>query len=157
MVTALILLAALCAPAPLAVKPPPPVKIAVVAVLASNTEHAGRQYEPGLEKVQGALADLPFNTFRPLQTATVSAPFNEETTVSLTERHRLYLRPMSKEPNRQVRLNMRLHLTRKPDGDKPPAVTAVNTTIITGPGRQMKLRGVKLDGGELVVVVTVIE
>jgi len=154
MVAVLLALSALCAPPPAPAKGPPPVRIDVVAIHAFDEAHAGKQYEGGLDGMKTALEDLPYNTYRRLDAASVSAPFNEETIVPLSDRHRLYLRPMSKEPHNQVRLNVRLHMTRKPETGRTP-VNAINTTIIAGAGRQVKLRGVKLDQGELVVVITI--
>ncbi len=156
MVAFLLVFSVLCAPPPVSAKGPPPVRVDVVAVQALNKEHPGKQYERGLEAVKAALDDLPYNTYRRLDAMSVRAPFNEETIVSLTDRHRLYLRPLSQEPNRHVRLNVRLHMTRKPEGGRAP-VNAINTTVIAGLGRQIKLRGVKLDEGELIVVITLLK
>lgn len=164
MVAFLVVFSVICAPPPdgmkapaMATSPPPsPVRIEVVAVQAMNKDHAGKQYEPGLDAVKPALDDLPYNTYRRFDTTVVTAPFNEETIVPLTDRHRLYLRPLSKEPNRHIRLNVRLHMTRRPEGGKAP-VTAINTTLVAGPGRQVKLRGVKLDEGELIAVITLLK
>jgi hypothetical protein len=165
MVAFLFVVGVLCAPPPpvsatrppaMSAKGPPPVRVAVVAVQALNKERSGKQYDRGLEGVKGALDDLPYNTYRRLDATIAAAPFNEETIVPLTDRHRLYLRPLSREPKQHVRLNVRLHMTRKPEAGRAP-VTAINTTVIAGPNRQVKLRGVKLDEGELVVVITLLK
>jgi hypothetical protein len=165
MVAFLLIFSALCAPPPpvsakappaMSARAPSPVRVAVVAVQAFNKEHSGKQYDRGLEGVKGALDDLPYNTYNRLDATIATAPFNEETIVPLTDRHRLYLRPLSQEPNRHVRLNVRLHMTRRPEAGRAP-VTAINTTVIAGPGRQVKLRGVKLNEGELIVIITLLK
>ncbi|HOV75626.1 MAG TPA: hypothetical protein PK967_16830 [Candidatus Hydrogenedentes bacterium] len=154
MVAALLVLCALGAPPAMPSTGPPPVRVDVVAIHALDEPRSGKQYEGGLESVKAALEDLPYNTYRRLDAANIQAPFNEDTIVPLTDRHRLYLRPLSKEPHDQVRLNVRLHMTRKPETGGV-SVNAINTTVIAGAGRQVKLRGVKLDQGELIVVITI--
>ena len=84
MVAFLLVFSVLCAPPAVSAKAPPPVRVAVVAVQAFNKEHPGKQYERGLEPVKAALDDLPYNTYRRLDAASVTAPFNEETIVSLS-------------------------------------------------------------------------
>ncbi|MCX5758452.1 MAG: hypothetical protein NTU83_08110, partial [Candidatus Hydrogenedentes bacterium] len=100
MVAFLLIFSMLSAPPAVSAKVPPSVRVAVVAVQALNKEHLGKKYDAGLEGVKAALGDLPYNTYRRLDATVVTAPLNKETIVSLTDRHRLYLRPLSQEPNR---------------------------------------------------------
>ena len=131
---------------------PPPISISVVAVHAT-TEGGAKQFDPGLEDVRPALEDLEFDRYRKLSAATVSAPFNKESPVDLGSGYTLFVTPLSRERNGQARISVKVWVESKEAGGRP--VNAVATTIMIGPGKQFKLRGLKMDPGELVVVMSV--
>jgi hypothetical protein len=131
---------------------PEPVKISVVVVHATK-EGGAKQFDPGLDKVRSALADLEFDRYEELRSVKMTAPFNEETIFDLTSGYKLCVSPLSRERNGQVRINLKVQIDpREPDG---PPVNALTTTIAIGPGKQFKLRGLTLERGELVVVISV--
>jgi len=130
---------------------PPPVSISVVAVHAT-TEGGAKQFGPGLEGVRSALADLEFDRYRKLGAATLSAPFNKESSLDLGSGYSLCVTPLSRERNGQVRISLMVQMASKAADGRP--VNAVSTTIMIGSGKQFKLRGLKMDQGELVVVMS---
>jgi hypothetical protein len=130
---------------------PPPISISVVAVHAT-TQGGAKQFDAGLESVRAALADLEFDRYRKLSAAVVSAPFNQESSVDLGSGYSLFVTPLARERNGQTRINVKVQMASKEAGGRP--VNAVATTIMIAPGKQFKLRGLKMDPGELVVVMS---
>jgi hypothetical protein len=131
---------------------PEPVKISVVVVHATK-EDGKKQYDASLDKVRPALADLEFDRYEEIRSVKMTAPFNEETIFDLTSGYKLCVSPLSREQNGQARINLKVQLDPKEPGGPP--VNALNTTIAIGPGKQFKLRGLTLDRGELVVVISI--
>jgi len=130
---------------------PPPVLVSVVVVHATK-ERGAKEYDPSLDKVRPALADLEFDRYEEIRSVKMTAPFNEETIFDLTSGYSLYVKPLSLERNGQVRMNLRVKMASKDPGCEP--VDAIRTTIAIVPGKQVRLRGLTLDRGELVVVIS---
>lgn len=130
----------------------PPVRVNVVAVQASRENRGLRYFERGLDDIRGAVADLEFDTYRKLSSATFPAAFNEETRFEISPKYTLCITPLSREPTGQVRLTVNVQLTSEHHRNKP--VNALTTTLSIGRGKQVKLRGLKLDVGELVVLIS---
>jgi hypothetical protein len=129
---------------------PPPVRLSVTAVRATLEHRPARYFDPGLESIRNAVADLEFDTYRTITVETVSAPYKRETTLPLTPRYTLSITPLSREPRGDVRLNVSILMASRQEGGRP--INALATTVVTGPGKPFKLRGLRLDQGELVVV-----
>ena len=131
---------------------PPPVHVSVVAVYASLENRKEKDFGPDTAGIESAVADLAFDTYRKVKTALLRAPFREETRLPLTPKYTLCVEPLSRGKTGQVRLNIRVTMPPRKKGQKPIAVIA--TTVVTGPGKQFKLRGLKHGRGELVVVLS---
>ena len=140
------------APAPL---PPPAqsrdaVRVDVVAVHAFSENRGARVFDKDLLELKETLSDLQYDTFRRLSATTLRAAVNEEATYEINSRYKLCVKPLSRETSGQVRLNVRVEMKTNAPGAKP--VNAVATTFLISPDKKLKLRGLKLDNGELVVV-----
>lgn len=131
----------------------PPVNVSVVAVQASKEDRAEPMFDAGLDSVRDALKDLPYDTFKKLASTNVSAPFEKDTSVTLTSKYTLYVTPSSKEENGQIRMTLRVEMPSKDPQGKP--VNVLSTTVSATPGKQLVLRGLKLDAGEGVVVIAI--
>jgi len=131
--------------------PPPPVSISVVAVHATS-EGGAKQFDPGLEGVRHTLDETGFDRYRKLSAATISAPLEQESSIDLGSGYALLITPLSRERNGHVRMHIRLRMDRKPP--RGQSLNAVDTTIAIGPGKQFVLRGLKMDRGELIVVMS---
>lgn len=131
--------------------PPPPVTVSVVAVHATS-EGGAKHFDPGLENVRRALDETGFDRYRKLSAATMACPFEQESSIDLGSGYALLVTPLSRERNGQVRMHIRLRMDTKPPRTQP--LNAVDTTIAIGPGKQFVLRGLKMDHGELIVVLS---
>lgn len=135
---------------------PPPVqsqdavRVDVVAVHAFSENRGARVFDRDLQELKETLSDLDYDTFRRLSATTLRAELNEEATYEINSRYKLCVKPMSREPSGQVRLNVRVEMKTGAPGAKP--INAVATTLLISPDKKLKLRGLKLDNGELVVV-----
>ena len=130
---------------------PPPVSISVVAVHATH-ENGAKQFDPGLENIRRTLEDAGFDRYQKLRATTISAAFDHESSVDLSSGYALSITPLSRERNDHVRMHIRLRMEVKPQGGE--AICAVDTTIVIAPGKQFVLRGLKMDKGELIVVMS---
>ena len=131
---------------------PPPVKISVVVVHATK-EGGAKQFDPSLEKVRSALADLEFDRFEEIRSVKMTAPFHEETVFDLTSGYKLCVSPQSRESRDKVRINLKVQMD--PNEPGGPSVNALSTTIAICPGKLFVLRGMTVARGELVVVISV--
>jgi hypothetical protein len=141
--------AGVTAPPPPA-QPPDTVKVDVVAVHAFSENRGARVFDNDLKDLKDALSDLDYDTFRRLSATTLHARINEEATYEINSRYKLRVKPLSHEPSGQVRLSIRVEMRTRAPGAKP--VDAVATTLLISPEKKLKVRGLKLDNGELVVV-----
>lgn len=135
------------------VQAPPPqdtVRVDVVAVHAFSENRGARVFDKDLLNFKDALADLEYDTFHQLSTTTLRAPLNQEATYQINSRYKLCVKPLSRESSGQVRLNVRVEMKTNARDSKP--VNAVSTTLLISPEKKLKVRGLKLDNGELVIV-----
>jgi len=136
-------------------QPPPArsqnaVKVDVVAVHAFSENRGARVFDKDLQDLKEALSDLEYDTFRRLSATTLRAALNQEATYEINSRYKICVKPLSREPSGQVRLNVRVEMKTGAARAKP--INAITTTLLIGPEKKLKLRGLKLDNGELVVV-----
>jgi len=129
---------------------PAPVRVAVYAVQVSQEGREEKHYDPGLRPVRRALDDLKFDTFREVRSATLTVPLNEEASVKLDSKYTLIVKPLSRERNGQVRLDVRVELPPKKPDQKP--VKLMSTRVAMAPGKPFRACGLTLEKGELVVV-----
>lgn len=130
---------------------PPPVNLAVWSVQARLEGRDTPYYGPGLEPIQNELSGLHFNSFYLLSSGKFPAPFAQETRISANPVYNLIVTPVSREEDGRVRLDLRVEMPPRTPGEKP--VVAVSTRVLLAPGCRVKLGGMHLDQGELVVVI----
>ena len=109
--------------------------------------------DDGLDSVRPALSDLNYRFFQRVSGSRLPVAFQEETHIEVNPDYVLHVMPVSVEKNGMVRLNVRLELRSKQEGR--PSRNAISTTLVTLPQRLFKLRGLKIESGELVVVMKV--
>ena len=136
----------------LAAAPNDAVVVSFWAVQATHEGQNPKHFDPGLEAIQGAVADLPFDTYRKVQAAEKKLAFGSENRLALDARYTLVLKPIAKEPDGRIRMDIRVEMAPQNPQDKP--VTALSTRMALSPGKQTKLGGFKLDRGELVIVLS---
>ena len=132
--------------------PPSLVSVRIVTMQATLEDRPSKLFDPEVEGMRAAVSDLEFDTYRTLNITTVSSQLNDETQIQLTPKYTLYVTPLSRERNGHVRVSVRVEMPPREEGGKP--VNAVSTTLVIGPGKQFKLRGLKNEDGELVIVIS---
>lgn len=131
--------------------PSKPANVSVVAVEARRENRAQQYFSPGLESVRRALADLDYDTFYKIQSAELPCPYGEEQKVYVTDRYTLYMTPVSVRDDGRIRLRARITMKSR---DKEREVNALDTTLLIAPGTHLNLGGMRLDEGELIVVIS---
>lgn len=132
--------------------PSTPVSVSMVAVEGRREGRAQKYFDPGLESVRRALADLDFDTFYKIQNAQLPCPYGEEQKIYINKRYTLYITPESVRDDGRIRLRARVTM-RSRDGTRD--VDALDTTLLIAPGGHLNLGGMKLEQGELIVVISV--
>ncbi len=132
--------------------PAEPVSVTMVAVQATREGHAEKSFGPGLESVQRALTGLDFDTFVRVQSAEIPSPYGEEQTIHINPKYTLHITPVSQQDDGRVRLRARI-TAKSRDGSQ--TVNALDTTLQIKPGMQLNLGGLRLDTGELILVISV--
>ncbi len=127
------------------------VNVAMVAVEGRREGKSTQSFGPGLDEVRKALTGLAFDTFTKVQSAEVPCHYGEEQRILVNERYTLYVTPVSKLDDGRVRIRARItRLSR--DGT---TVDALDTTLQLVPGAHLNLGGLKLEQGELILVMSV--
>lgn len=157
-----------------------PVSVEVVAVQASRETPAApsepspakpedpkkikQKFDPGLERIRPVVEDLPFDTFKKLKSAKLSINPNKEERCAITDRYTLFLTPLAKDKEGRIRVQVRVveKIKKKvedvgKDKEKVVERQLLATTSAVAPKKPLRLGGMKLDKGELVVILFVNE
>ncbi|MFP4499917.1 MAG: hypothetical protein ACLFTT_02860 [Candidatus Hydrogenedentota bacterium] len=146
-------LAVLAAGNAVAENDPPPVTLAVWAVHATNEGREEPNVDSALVSVREALRGLPFDTFHNLMHTRRDCPVNTETKVRIDKRYTLVVQPLDHQKNGRARLDVCVLMQRPPkDGKKTKPVAALSTVLVLSPDKEVTLGGLKLDDGELVLI-----
>lgn len=130
-----------------------PVGLSVWAVHATQESRPEPYYDPELSVIRNALADLPYDTFIKVKISREKLPMNEEKEITLDGKYILVGKPIEREADGRVRIDVRIKI--KPsEPDKTP-VKALQAVMTMKPRELVKLRGLKREPGELVVVLSV--
>lgn len=133
--------------------PAQPVSVTMVAVQATRENRPEPFFGPGLESVTRALAALrDFDTFNRVQSAEIPSPYGQEQTIVINQKYQLHITPVALLDDGRVRLRARIS-ARSRDGTQ--TVNALDTTLQIKPGMQMNLGGLRLESGELILVISV--
>jgi hypothetical protein len=127
-----------------------------VSIVAVQARHAGgdtKTFGPGLDDVKTAIEGLDFDSFTKVKGVTISANSDDETSVAINDAYTLFLKCLSRGKDGRVKLEARIELTPKKAGAAP--VTALRTELTMAPGKHVNLGGLRLDEGELILVLRV--
>jgi len=131
-------------------------RINVLAVHAFSQGRGEKVYDRELEQYKDALDGLDYDTYHHLSSKMLQAKMGEEAVYEINSRYKLCVEPLSRESSGQTRLNVRVEMTPKEAqgraGWERKPVNVIKTTLLISPDKKLKLRGLKLDRGELVVV-----
>ncbi|GEM_PF-1127206 len=130
------------------------VTLSLWAAQATQEGKTPKEFDPGLEPITNAVADLPFDTYKKILATKQSIVLKKETKIPVESRYSLCITPMSKESDGRMRMDIRVEITPKTPGDKP--VVALSTRLMLSPGKLVKLGGFPLEKGELIIVLSAI-
>jgi len=148
-----ILIVALAAGEGNAIKPEA-VTVSMVAVRATIEGREEKHFDAGLEAIRKAVADLPYDTYRKVKSSKTPAPFDQETKIGINKEYSLYVTPLAKKSDGRIRMKARIEM--QPKDEKKKAINTHVTTALLKPGKKLKFcGGMKADGGELVVIISI--
>lgn len=122
-------------------------EISFWAVQATKEGHAEKVFGHGLEPVESKLADLPHDTFSLLVDGGLGANFGSKAEAVITPQYKLRIEPLDEEAGR-VRMRLVVEYEKEPG----KIINAVDTRIVLTPGKQVRLGGLKLEVGDLVII-----
>lgn len=128
------------------------VEVSMVAVRATNEGRRATYFGPGLEGVKPALGPLHYDTYRQLRSGTVDVPLRKEQTFYINATYTLLITPL--EIDERGRIQIKARITMPPENEDGTPRTALSTTFHISPGKQFNLGGLKLDDGDLIIVLT---
>lgn len=129
---------------------PPPVQVDYWSVQAVQEHHGEKQYGRGLEALQPVLRDLPHDTFTLLAHGTLTANYGSQASTDITSGYWLQVSPVEEESPGRVR--MQVSVTKQRSGG--PAVRALDTRLVMARNSKVRLGGMKLEKGEMVLVLS---
>lgn len=119
-----------------------------------RAEKLRQQFDPGLEKVKSALAELPYDTFRLVKSSTMKVELNKESVQQITNTYVLHVTPIEKDDEGRLRVKVWIEQKRV-DDPEASSRRAIDTTSALAEGKPLVLGGLTLDGSSLAVVLTV--
>lgn len=128
----------------------------VLSVWAAQATTEGREtkhFDPELEPIRNDVNDLRFDTYHQVRVDRREAPYGAETRFPLDARYTLCVTPVSKEQDGRIRLDVRVEMASRKEGDKP--INALSTRIMAAPDKKTRFIGFKLEQGELVFLLAV--
>jgi hypothetical protein len=126
------------------------VTLKIWAVAASQEGREERHFDPGLEAIREAVGDLNFDTFRKIQIDQKRLETDKETRIPLNATYALCLKPLSRDAEGRIRMEIRVEMQPKEPGSR--VLNIISTRMALPPNQMAKLGGAKLEKGELVVV-----
>ena len=132
---------------------PAPVAFSMVAVKASNEGVSPKRFGAGLEAVKPAIRSLNYDTYVKVSSYAATIPFGEKTTFFINDTYTLVVEPTAVDDRGRIRMNTVVMMKGKGRDQQP--VKALDTVLVMAPGKHLNLGGLKLDGGDLIVVLSV--
>ena len=130
--------------------PPDPLLVRVAVVLGSDEGASPTQYfDETAEGLAPLVSHLPYGRYRTLLQTDVETSVGQHVSVPLQDGHGLYVFPSERTPEGLVRTEAQVMRT-LPDGG---AVRAIDVTALLPPNGVLRLEGVRVGDGELIVVV----
>jgi len=129
------------------------VQLSVVAVRGVRDGRRPQFIDPAIpKKSHEALKPLGYDSYYKLRTADVPLPFERETKIFITEVYELIVEPIGRDAQGRVQIKARIMMQSKTPNAPPKK--ALDTTLAMAPGKTLNLGGPKVDGGDLILVLT---
>ncbi len=127
-----------------------PVHFSVWAIQAVKTGKADKQFDSAAQNVRKAIEDLPYDTFRGVFTGSAVVPPGAETRLSLNEAYTLVIQCRSRDSKDSAHVDLCVELPPAKPGEAPRK--AIQTCINVCAGKKVRIGGLKMKEGEMVVV-----
>ena len=128
------------------------VSVDMVAVRATKEDRPSTYFEKGLERIKEAVAELSFDTYRMIKASRAKAESGKETVLPIDATYSLSVQPLSRDTKGRIRLRVRVQ--KVPRGLRRDPVNVLESTVVAVPGDQFKVGGLRLDKGELVIILS---
>lgn len=127
-----------------------PATLQVWIAHATDENREKPYFDSGLEAIREVVRDLPFDTWHKVLNQRETLMPGKEINTRMDGRYTLFLTPEAEEKDGSVRMELRVELDPKRQGDKPVGILV--TRLVMQPGKKIKLHGFKKEKGELVIV-----
>jgi hypothetical protein len=147
--------------------PTPRVSVMLVAVRATHQGHEERQFDSSVASIKETVKDLKqFDDFRKLRTLKTVAPYGKDTKIPLDSDYTLILNPIERASHNRIRCNIRVQMRIEEESEKkeeddsegeteePKYKEVLRCTLLAVSDKPFKVGGLKLDEGQLVLVLT---
>ncbi len=123
-------------------------EISYWAVQAEKEDRTEKHYGEGLGALKHELSDLPHDTFTLLMDGGLGANFGNRAEATLTPKYKLRIEPVDLDPDGRVRIRVIVKYESAPG----KLVDAIDTRVVLTPGKVVRLGGLKLEEGDLVIL-----
>ncbi len=142
-----VLLAVSSAPADAASQP---VHFDVWAVQAVKTGSGEKQFDSAAQPVRKAVEDLPYDTFRGVFTGSATVPPGADKRLTLNTTYTLLIQCRAREGKNAAHVDITVELPPESPGGAPRK--AVQSCMVLCSGKMVRIGGLKMNEGEMVVV-----
>lgn len=128
------------------------VTLSIWAVQAVREGRNTIEMDPALAPVREELRGLPFDTYRSLLITEKRCPNDAKETLRLTGRYTLVTEFIEEMDDGRLRIDLCIIMSPPPEFSGKDPVIVLSTVLKLSPGKQVKLGGMKLEVGEMIVV-----
>ena len=126
------------------------VEVTFWSVQAEATGATQKAFGAGLEPVRPALEDLPHDAFTLLKKGGMGVEPGKPAQASVADKYELRVETFEDDDPQRIRLRVIVEYSAA--GAAP--VKALDTRVVLAPGKQVRMGGMKLDKGDLVLVIS---
>jgi hypothetical protein len=119
-------------------------------VQALKTGSAEKQFDGGAQAVRKAVEDLPYDTFRTVYSGTAAVAPGAESRITLNDTYALLLQCRSRDGKDTAHLDITVEIP--PGSPGGPPRKAVQSCMVVCAGKRVRIGGLKMTEGEMVVV-----
>ena len=138
------------------------VSLRIVAVQASQENRTSPQIDTQLASMKDMFAPSgyhQYDTFKLITSQKERSRYGQECRVSINARYTLVLMPLERVDSGRIRLKARIEERQDEPSAEGGARTvsvrkAMEATTVVSPGKHLNICGLRLDGGDLIVVVS---
>ncbi len=127
-----------------------PVAISLWAVQALKTAGTEKHFDNGAQAVRNAVEDLPFDTFHGVFTGGAAVAPGGETRLALNDNYTLLLQCQTREGKDEAHVDITVEIP--PASPGGPARKAVQSCMVLRTGKMVRIGGLTMKEGEMVVV-----